>query len=137
MIIEVVFRLTHETDAFLKVVSDPSFLIPKVFPPVYSVEVNETRFVAYGKYMGVPFTISGNVFTGENSVTYAFTLSAKGGKGSGRLTVSALGESGSIKFDFEGFMHRLAGTFLIRKWLENFAKNLNEEVRLERIKRKI
>ncbi len=137
MIIEVVFTVSHETSAFLKVISDPLFLIPRAFPPVYKVELVEGGFVAYGKYMGIAFTMTGNVYTGENAVTYVFTLNAKGGKGNGRLTISILGGSGSIKFDFDGFMHKIAGTFLIRRWLEKFAKNLNEEVRLERIRKKV
>jgi hypothetical protein len=86
--------------------------------------------------MGMKFNIHGNVLKGTE-IIYAFHLGAGGGEGEGRLTIRLLQGKVALRFEYEGWMERVSGIFFMERWFENFGKSLEEEVRMERIKRKL
>ncbi len=130
------FKTTHECDAVLTIVADPKFLVKNLFPPIREVEVKEdNQFVATGRFMLQGFVMSGNVYPSSNSVTYVLNINGKGASG-GKLVISCYGNTARIEFEYEGWLDTLASRF-INSWFDNFLKEFDEKIRLERISRKI
>lgn len=42
-----------------------------------------------------------------------------------------------LRFEYDGWMERMSGIFFMDRWFSGFASKLDEEVRMERIRRKI
>ncbi|BBD73066.1 hypothetical protein HS1genome_1455 [Sulfodiicoccus acidiphilus] len=131
------YGTSHEPEALVKVLGDPKFVLPRLFPPVKEVETRGTSFQAKGRFLGSSFSMSGEVYVSVDAVTYPFVLLAGSGKGDGRLTARFSPGSLVLAFDYDGWMNRLSGTFFMGRWFSNFGKGLEEEVRLERVRRKV
>ncbi|EZQ10580.1 hypothetical protein CM19_03895 [Candidatus Acidianus copahuensis] len=129
----------HEFEPLKTILSDPTFVLPRVFPPIKNTRFKEGSFESNGKFMGMQFNIEGNYYIGSESVTYTFILKAGRWKGNGKLVIELKPQQRKInvKFSYEGWMDTLSKTFFMSKWFNDFASKLDEEVRLERIRRKI
>ena len=136
MIKSVEFDTSHDSNSLSTILSDPDFVLPRLFPPIKQVTKSETSFDAKGRFMGMKFNMHGNVLKGTE-IIYAFHLGAGGGEGEGRLTIRLLPGKVALRFEYEGWMERVSGIFFMQRWFENFGKSLEEEVRMERIKRKL
>ncbi|QKQ99163.1 DUF3211 domain-containing protein [Metallosphaera tengchongensis] len=126
---------SHDTPSLYTVLSDPSFVLPRLFPPIKEVKIDGNSFDANGRFMLMGFHMHGNVIRGEE-IIYAFHLSAGGGKGDGRLTVR-VGSPVHLTFEYEGWMERTSEIAFMDRWFRDFAEKLDEEVRMERIRRRI
>ncbi|BCS92710.1 MAG: hypothetical protein MjAS7_1318 [Metallosphaera javensis (ex Sakai et al. 2022)] len=82
------------------------------------------------------FHMHGNVLCGSELI-YAFYLSAGGGMGQGKLTMNIKEGEIDLRFEYDGWMERMSGIFFMDRWFSGFASKLDEEVRMERIRRKI
>ncbi|ARM74619.1 DUF3211 domain-containing protein [Acidianus manzaensis] len=137
MLIEKEITTSHEEYALMTILSDPSFTLPKLFPPIKKVESKDRKFHCEGNFVGMKFEMNGNVYVSYNSILFVFTLKSGGVKGDGRLEITINEKSVKLVFSYEGWMNRFSRIFFMSKWFENFAKNLDNDVRMERIKRKI
>ncbi|QKQ99162.1 DUF3211 domain-containing protein [Metallosphaera tengchongensis] len=126
---------SHDAKSLYTVLSDPSFVLPRLFPPIKEVKIDGNSFDANGRFMLMGFYIRGNLVRGEE-IIYAFRLSGSGGKGDGRLTVR-VGSPVYLTLEYEGWMERTSGILFIDRWFSDFAEKLDEEVRMERIRRRI
>ncbi len=130
-------RTSHEWNAVKEILSDPFFTLPRLFPPIKKVNKDGESFDCEGKFVGMRFIMKGNVYRSSDLITFIFNLRAGGGLGNGKLMINAGNGTLKLVFSYEGWMNRFSKTFFMSKWFDNFAKNLDEEVRLERIRRKI
>ncbi|AWR95649.1 DUF3211 domain-containing protein [Acidianus brierleyi] len=137
MLVEKDVRISHEWNAIIEILSDPYFTLPRLFPPIKKVNRNGESFECEGKFVGMRFTMRGNIYRSTDLITFIFSLRAGGGLGNGKLMINSESEVLKLIFSYEGWMNRFSKTFFMSKWFDNFAKNLNEEIRLERIRRKI
>lgn len=137
MLVEKEILTSHEAKVLREVLSDPSFTLSRLFPPIKRVTSENDSFEWEGRFMGMEFGMKGNVYRGNEVVIYAFVLRVGGGKGDGRLEITPLQRSIRLVFSYEGWMNRFSRIFFMSRWFENFAEKLDEEVRLERIRRKI
>ncbi|MCY0861678.1 MAG: DUF3211 domain-containing protein [Metallosphaera prunae] len=128
-------KLDHEWEAVSTILSDPEFVIPRLFPPVKSITVNGSSFRGSGKYAMRDFEISGTVFKGTE-IRYVFQVKS-GGIGTGRLTFAPRDDELILKFEYEGVFERVFSLTARDRWIGGFLEKLNEEIRLERIRRKI
>ncbi len=134
MRISVEIETRHESNALLTVLSDPSFVLPNLFPPIKEVKSNEGKYTCKGKFLGAPFEIVGNYYTStEGRVRYVFTIN-KGGNGNLDFLIT----QGKVvlTFDYDGWFEKISKIFLSR-WINEFKKNFEEKVRLKRIENKI
>jgi len=131
------YHTSHEPEALVKILGDPKFVLPRLFPSIKEVETQGTSFQARGRFMGMSFSMTGDVYVSVDSVTYTFVLLAGSGKGDGRLTGEFWPERLILTFDYDGWMNRLSGTFFMGRWFSSFGRGLEEEVRLERVRRKV
>ncbi|BBL46568.1 MULTISPECIES: DUF3211 domain-containing protein [Metallosphaera] len=132
----ITINTSHDRQSLLVILSDPKFVLPKLFPPIKEVEVENDSFNAHGRFMAMSFNMHGNVLRGTDLV-YAFYLSAGGGKGQGKLTMRIKETEINLEFEYDGWMERMSGIFFMDRWFSSFARRLDEDVRMERIKRKI
>ncbi|QKR00789.1 DUF3211 domain-containing protein [Metallosphaera tengchongensis] len=126
----------HSVESLRVILSDPSFLLPRLFPTIRKLEVMGSSFNGVAKYLTFEHRIYGNVFFSVNEITYPFTLVFRESTGTGRITITLLDKEVRITLDYEGWMGFLSKG-LLKRWLESFSKDFNEVIRLERIKRKI
>ncbi|MCG3109794.1 hypothetical protein L3N51_02090 [Metallosphaera sp. J1] len=126
----------HSTEAIRLIMSDPQFVIPRLFPTVRRLEVSGKSFSAMAKYMFFDHEVKGNVFVSTSEIVYPFTLSHGDNLGTGRLIISLRQGELSIKLEYEGWMERFSKG-LLQGWLDKFMDGLEEDLRLERIKRKL
>ena len=117
-----------------QIFSDPTFTIPKVFSGVYSVKAEGMKFKAEGKFLKVSYKVKGRVYIGVDEVRFIYDSD----KGYGILYIRKKDENAlQIILDHDNLFY---GTFIIRivsSNLDKLAKNVDEIIRLERIKRKI
>lgn len=134
MRISVEIQTKHESDALLKVLSDPSFVLPNLFPSIKEVKISEGKYTCKGKFLGASFELVGNFYSSSDGrVKYAFTID-KGGNGNLEFLI----EQGKVTLtlDYEGWSEKISRPF-ISKWLNDFKKDFEEKVRLKRIEKKI
>ncbi len=127
---------SHEVEALRAILSDPQFVLSRVFKSIKEVNVDKNSFKARAVYLGLSHHINGNVYTSLDEVSYVFILKKGENAGSGKLTFSLSPGKIVINMKYEGWMGFFSSSIL-KSWLTNFTKNLDEEVRLERIRRKI
>lgn len=137
MLVEKEIKTVHEIDALREILSDPTFTLPRLFPPIKKVSCEKGEFKCEGRFVGMHFEMIGSVYKGYDKIVYAFTLIAGGGKGNGRLEILLQERAIKLIFSYEGWMNTFSRLFFMGRWFENFAEKLDEEVRLERIRRKI
>jgi hypothetical protein len=134
MRISVEIQTKHESNALLVVLSDPSFVLPNLFPPIKEVKISEGKYTCKGKFLGTPFEMVGNYYSStEGRIKYAFTIN-KGGTGNLEFLI----EQGKVTliFDYDGWAEKISRLFISR-WINDFKKNFEEKVRLKRIESKI
>ncbi|ABP94713.1 hypothetical protein HA72_0538 [Metallosphaera sedula] len=127
---------SHTPEAVRVILSDPGFVIPKLFPTIKRLEVSGKSFSGMARYMFFDHEIKGNVFVSNTEVTYPYTVSHGNDVGTGRLIFSIGQGEVRIRLEYEGWMEHFSAP-LLEKWLSGFLKGLEEDLRLERIKRKI
>ncbi len=128
-------KLDHEWEAVSTILSDPEFVIPRIFPPIKSITVNGSSFKGSGRYAMRDFEISGTAFKGIE-IRYVFQVKS-GGTGTGRLTFAPRNGELILRFEYEGVFERVLSLTSRDRWIGGFLEKLNEEIRLERIRRKI
>ena len=134
MKIEKVIKVNHEIDVVLQIMSDPTFIIPRLFPSISEIKANGDEFYFKGKIGFLSYEGKGRVFVGVEGVRIVYETD----KGSGIVLLQRFDDN-SIKItlqhenDFYGNLGRLA----VNSNLNKLEKNINEDIRLERIKRKI
>ncbi|MEM3768031.1 MAG: DUF3211 domain-containing protein [Metallosphaera sp.] len=135
MIKSITVPTSHDPQSLFTILSDPVFVLPRLFPPIKQVNLEKDSFNAEGRFMLMRFSMHGNVLKGNN-ITYVFTLGSGNETGNGKLVIELQKGSVSLRFEYDGWMERTSGLFM-DKWFTEFGSKLDEEVRLERIKRKI
>ncbi|QKQ99008.1 DUF3211 domain-containing protein [Metallosphaera tengchongensis] len=134
MLIQREAKVSHEIGPVHTILSDPAFVIPRVLPPVKVIEVTGNSFKGSGQHFVYLFGISGTVYRGVD-ITYVFSIKGNG-TGNGRIVISP-GSLLKFTLEYEGYMERNLRLFSASKWVDNFLKNLDEDIRIERIRRKI
>ncbi|MUM65066.1 DUF3211 domain-containing protein [Acidianus infernus] len=127
---------SHSIDALLTLLSDPSFVLPKIFKSIKKIETTNSRFSATASYLGLTHEVNGNVFRSVNEISYVFILRHGKDTGSGKLSFIISNNKVDIIFEYEGWMERLSQSIII-KWIKEFCSNFEEDIRIERIKRKL
>ncbi|MEM3358595.1 MAG: DUF3211 domain-containing protein [Metallosphaera sp.] len=130
----------HTMDSLIKILSDPNFTIPRLFPTIKMLIIRDGSFNGKAKYFLYQHEVKGNVYVSQNEISFPFTLFYKEKIGSGKLSIS-FRPNGQIteivlSLSYEGWMEKLSNR-LLNKWIESFLHGLEEDLRLERIKRKI
>lgn len=128
-------KTSHDINSVIIILSDPSFILPKIFPPIKSVENNNSSFIAKGKFLFTDFCLRGNVYSSMDNIRYIFTLKSGDRTGNGKLEFQFT-ENININFEYDGWRDLIARNF-ISKWVNDFINRLDEDIRIERIKRKI
>jgi carbon monoxide dehydrogenase subunit G len=127
-------KISHQVDIVLQIFADPTFTIPRIFPNVNRIKVDDEKFEAEGKVTLSSYRLTGRVFLGYNEVKYVFDSD----KGGGVLKISKVDENLiRITLEYDGSLLARIGTIIVNSNLNKLEKNINEEIRLERIKRKI
>lgn len=137
MRLEYSVNTTHTLDALKVILSDPNFVFPKIFKSIKEIRTDGSSFSGTASYLGIRHEFRGNVYSSYDKVTYVFQVRRGNDVGSGKLTF-LINNDGRIDIllEYSGFMEK-GSTILLKRWLEGFISNINEEIRLERIKRKI
>ncbi|AKA72732.1 DUF3211 domain-containing protein [Saccharolobus solfataricus] len=133
---ELTFPTQHDIQALVKILSDPVFTLHKILG-AETVTVKGNEFDALIS-MGVTSVIlHGTVYVGSNKISYKF-YSVGTEKGEGGILEFGLFKEGELKLvlDYEGRFGSII-RFSLRRRIEKNMKRLDEEVRVERIKRKI
>jgi len=128
---------THTSSALREILSDPNFILPKIFRSIKNIRSEGSSFSGTASYLGINHQFHGNVYSSYNKVTYVFQIRKGKDLGSGKMIFNINTDGRlDISVEYSGFMEKVS-IMLLKKWIENFISNINEEVRLERIKRKI
>lgn len=122
----VTIHLPYSNSQLYSVLSDPEFVLPRLFPPIKEVEVTGDSFNAYGRFMGMRFHIYGILNKGEQ-ITYKIYLTAGTGKGEGKLVIRVADSQVELRFEYEGWMERFSGILFMDRWFDQFVKRLKEE----------
>ena len=133
-------KVSHQVDVVLQIFADPTFTVPRIFPNVNRIKVDGEKFEAEGKVTLYSYHLTGRVFPGYNEVKYVYDSD----KGGGVLKISKVDENViRITLEHEGSLLAKIGSILriglitVNSNLNKLEKNINEEIRVERIKRKI
>jgi carbon monoxide dehydrogenase subunit G len=127
-------KISHPVDVVLQIFADPTFTIPRIFPNVNRIKVDGEKFEAEGKVTLSSYHLTGRVFLGYNEVKYVYDSD----KGGGVLKISKVDENViRITLEYDGSLLARIGSIIVNSNLNKLEKNINEEIRLERIKRKI
>jgi len=128
-------KTNHDINSVIIILSDPSFILPKIFPPIKSVENNNNSFIAKGKFLFTDFCLRGNVYSSMDNIRYIFTLKSGDRTGNGKLEFQFT-ENININFEYDGWRDLITRNF-ISKWVNDFKNRFDEDIRIERIKRRI
>jgi len=123
-------------DSLKILLSDPNFVLPRIFKSIKDLKVNGSSFYGKAKYMGIEHELNGNVYSSLNEISCIFTLRHGKDFGSGKLMFTLQSNKVSIFLEYEGWMERVSFS-LINRWINDFLKNFEEDIRMERIRRKI
>jgi len=127
-------KISHPVDVVLQIFADPSFTIPRIFPNVNRIKVDGEKFEAEGKVALSSYHSTGRVFLGYNEVKYVYDSD----RGGGVLKISKVNENMiRITLEYDGSLLARIESIIVNSNLNKLEKNINEEIRLERIKRKI
>ncbi|BBG23749.1 DUF3211 domain-containing protein [Sulfuracidifex tepidarius] len=127
---------SHTADALSILLSDPRFVLPRMFKSIKDLQVDGSSYHGRANYMGLWHEINGNVYSSMNEISYVFSLRYGRSLGLGKLVFSLGLNKVSLSLKYEGWMERTSSV-IINMWIKDFLKNFEEDVRLERIKRKI
>jgi carbon monoxide dehydrogenase subunit G len=127
-------KISHPVDVVLQIFADPTFTIPRIFPNVNRIKVDGEKFEAEGKVTLSSYHLTGRAFLGYNEVKYVYDSD----KGGGVLKISKVDENViRITLEYDGSLLARIVSIIVNSILKKLEKNINEEIRLERIKRKI
>ncbi|WP_287688907.1 DUF3211 domain-containing protein [Metallosphaera javensis (ex Sakai et al. 2022)] len=136
MILELSVTTSHDTESLRIILSDPNFVLPLLFPSIKDLKVLGGSFHGHANYLNIDHEVSGNIYISSNEINYPFTLSRGKNLGTGRLTFYLTPGRISLKLEYEGWMETFAGG-LLGRWVRKFSRELEEKIRMERIRRKI
>jgi len=132
--IEKIIKVNHEIDVVLQIMSDPTFLIPRLFPSISEIKVNGGEFYYKGKVAFISYEGKGRVFVGAEGVRIVYETS----RGSGIVLLQKFNDNSvKITIQHDNELYGNMGKLAINSNLSKLEKNINEDIRLERIKRKI
>ncbi|BFI74869.1 STK_08120 family protein [Sulfurisphaera ohwakuensis] len=133
---EFTFYTNHEINVVLLIIADPNFTLYKILDADV-VRVNGNAYEASFTLGFIVLMVHGVVYLGNNKVSYKFnTIGISGGEG-GFLEFTAVRDREiKVLFEYEGKLGSFINFMLGRRISKNI-KKLDEEIRLERIKRKI
>ncbi|WP_236752817.1 DUF3211 domain-containing protein [Acidianus sp. HS-5] len=126
----------HSVESLRLLLSDPAFLFPKIFRDIKEIKVGRSSFYGNAKYMWIYHDFNGNVYSSLDEISYVFTLRHGKDSGIGKIILLLEPNKVTLSIEYEGWMERLASSAL-KSWTNEFIKNFEEDVRIERIKRKI
>jgi carbon monoxide dehydrogenase subunit G len=127
-------KISHQVDVVLQILADPAFTIPRIFPNVNRIKVDGEKFEAEGKVTLSSYHLTGRVFPGYNEVKYVYDSD----RGGGVLKISKVNENMiRITLEYDGSLLARIESIIVNSNLNKLEKNINEDIRLERIKRKI
>ena len=130
---EVQLNVKHEVDIVLELFSDPDFALPRIIPG-YESHTGRSPFQVIGVLGMYPYIMEGRIFRGS-VIKYVFTF-IDGLKGSGFIEISHLGNTLKFLADYDGDAKTLFESSF-EKVIKKLSKTIDEDIRLERIKRKI
>ena len=134
MRLEKEIKVSQDIDVVFQIFSDPTFTIPKVFPGVSSIKTEGEKFEAEGKFLTVSYEAKGRVYVGVDEIRFIYDSD----KGSGILYIRKKDDNTlQIILDHSSSLYGALGRSYVSSNLDNLAKNIDEIIRLERIKRKI
>ena len=133
---EFTFYTNHEINVVLLIIADPNFTLYKILGADV-VRVNGNTYDASFTLGFIVLMVHGVVYSSNNRVSYRFnTIGVSGGEG-GFLEFTVIkGREIKVLFEYEGKLGSFINFILGRRIAKNL-KKLDEEIRLERIKRKI
>ncbi|QIW23570.1 DUF3211 domain-containing protein [Sulfolobus sp. S-194] len=133
---EFIFSTNHEINVVFSIISDPNFTLHKILGAEV-VKVNGNVYEASFTLSLMVLMIHGVVYSRNDKVSYKFnTIGVNGGEGGFLEFVAMKDGEIRISFEYEGKLSSFIKFMLGRRIAKNI-KKLNEEIRLERIKRKI
>ncbi len=134
MKIEKYIKVNHEVDVVLRIMSDPLFTIPKLFPYVSKVQTKDNEFKANGRVVTIKYDLKGRIYTGDGKVRIVYDSN----KGGGMIDIEKInGNTIKIVLQHDDSFNAFLGYFAVSSNLEKLEKRIDEDIRLERIKRKI
>jgi len=130
---EVYLNVSHELDVVLSLFSDPEFSLPRIMPG-YESHTGKDNFQVIGVVGMFPYIMEGRIFRGS-SIKYVFRM-IDGLKGAGNIDISGIESKLKFIIDYDGdAKSQFESSF--EKGIKKISKSINEDIRLERIKRKI
>ncbi|MCG3108324.1 hypothetical protein L3N51_00605 [Metallosphaera sp. J1] len=125
---------THDRKSVSTILVNPSFVLPRLFPPIKEVTVEGNSFNAEGRFLTTKFHMHGSVIV-KGEIIYGFYLSAGGGQGNGRLIIKVNEGQVDLRLEYEGKMEKLSGIFFMDRWFSDFASKLDEEIGKEKARK--
>jgi len=130
---EVYLNVSHELDVVLSLFSDPEFSSPRIMPG-YESHTGKDNFQVIEVVGIYPYILEGRIFRGS-SIKYVFRM-IDGLKGAGNIDISGIENKLKFIIDYDGDARsQFESSF--EKGIKKISKSINEDIRLERIKRKI
>lgn len=131
---ELLLKTNHEINVVLGVFSDPDFSLPRIIPGYGSHTRSGASFQVIGVLGIYPYAMEGRVM-GTSIVRYVFRF-IDGLNGNGFIEISRAGDKVRFFTDYDGDQ-KASFESSFEKMIKKLSKTLDEEVRLERIRRKI
>lgn len=133
---EFTFYTNHEINVVLSIIADPNFTLYKILGADV-VKASGNSYEASFTLGFMVLMVHGVVYLGNNKVSYRFNAIGAGGGEGGFLEFTPIKDREiRVSFEYEGKLGSFVKFMLGRKIAKNI-KKLDEEIRLERIKRKI
>jgi hypothetical protein len=118
----------------IELFSDPDFTLPRIIPGYGNHTKNGSSFQVIGVLRMYPYLMEGRVM-GTSALRYVFRF-IDGLNGNGFIEISRAGNKVRFFTDYDGDQKTLFESSF-EKMIKRLSKTLDEEVRLERIRRKI
>ncbi|QGR16461.1 DUF3211 domain-containing protein [Sulfurisphaera ohwakuensis] len=135
MRVEKEIKTNQDIDVVMTIFSDPTFTIPQIFPGVSSVRCAEPEiFEAEGKFLAFSYKVKGRVYKGVDEVRIIYDSD----RGNGILYIRKKDNNIlQIILEHDNNLTAFLGKRYVSSNLDRLAENIDEIIRLERIKRKI
>ena len=127
-------KTSQDMDVVFQIFSDPAFTIPKLLPGITSIKTEGEKFEAEGKVLTFSYKATGRVYVGVDEIRYIYDTN----KGNGTVLIKKKDENTlQIVMEHDSNFYALLGKRAVSSNLDKLAENIDEIIRLERIKRKI
>lgn len=124
----------QDMDVVFQIFSDPAFTIPRILPGIASIKAEGGKFEAEGKVRGFSYKVSGRTYVGVDEIRYIYDTD----KGSGTILIRKKDENVlQIILEHDSNFYSFLAKGAVSSNLDKLAENIDEIIRLERIKRKI